>query len=218
MNFDDIQKQMNESVEQLPKTEFKIDLNKGKNNPVQIIRGNMLKEISFVIFGIVFFLVYPFVLGRLGMEMPALEKSTYMIFMSINALLMSLYVMKLIGFVRKSSNFETNTRDSIKDYVYEIRLTLESYKAYVLASSLLVPTPVFALLSFRNGWYKSSEFNFERWFRLELSTNEIIALIVSYIIFSVVFYWMTSAWTNYLYGKHVTELEKIVTDLEETEA
>jgi len=217
MNFDDIKKEMNESVEKLPKNEFTIDLNKGRNNPVHIIRANMIKEVLFVVFGIVLFLIYPFILSKLGWEMPVLEKSTYLIFMALNALMMSLYVMKLISFVRKSSNFETNTRDAIKDYIYEVKLTLESYKAYVVASSLLIPIPIFALLSFRNGWDTSPDLNFERWFTLQLSTNEIVIVIVSYLIFSVSFYWITNAWTNYLYGKHVTELERIVYDLEETE-
>jgi ABC-type multidrug transport system permease subunit len=86
-----------------------------------------------------------------------------------------------------------------------------------VASSLLIPIPIFALLSFRNGWHESVEYNFERWFTLQLSTNEILAVIFSYLIFSVLFYWITMSWTNYLYGKHVTELEKIVSDLEEEE-
>jgi hypothetical protein len=217
MNFDDIKKEMNASVEELPKRKFNIDLNKGKNNPVQLIRSNMIKEILFVVFGIVLFLIYPFILSEMGMEMPALEKSTYMIFMSLNALMMSLYIMKLIVFVKKSSNFSTNTRDSIKEYVYEVRLTLESYKAYVVASSLLIPIPIFALLSFRNGWDKSSDYNFERWFTLQISTNELLVVIVSYLIFSVLFYWITMAWAKHLYGKHVAELETIVNDLEDTE-
>ncbi len=217
MNFDDIKNEMNESLDKIPKREFKIDLNKGKNNPIQIIRANMIKEVLFVVFGIILFLIYPFILEQIDMKMPILEKSAYLIFMSLNAIMMSLYVMKLISFVKKSSNFVTNTRDSIKDYIYEVRLTLESYKAYVVASSLLIPVPVFALLSFRNGWYKSSEYNFERWFTLQLSTSEIVAVIISYLIFSVLFYKITMVWTNHLYGKHVTELEKIVSDLEETE-
>jgi hypothetical protein len=217
MNFDDIKKEMNESVDQLPRDEFKIDLSKGKNNPVHIIRSNMKKEILFVVCGIVFFLIYPFILSEMGIEMPALEKSTYLIFMSLNALMMSIYIIKLIVFVKKSSNFSTNTKDSIKDYVYEVRLTLESYKAYVVASSLLIPIPFFALLSFRNGWDKSSDYNFEKWFTLQISTNELLVVVVSYLIFSVLFYWITMVWTKHLYGKHVSELENIVNELEDTE-
>jgi len=215
MNFDDIKKEMNESVDQLPKKEFKIDLNKGKNNPVHMIRSNMKKEISFVIFGIIFFLIYPVILDMRGIEMSTLARSSYLIFMSLNAILMSLYVLKLINFVKKSSNFQTNTRDSIKDYIYEIKLTLESYKSYVVASSLLTPVPVFALLGVRNGWDASTKFEFERWFNLQLSAFEISVLIVSYLIFSVLIYLVTLYWTNFLYGKHVTELEKIVSDLDE---
>ena len=215
MNFDDIKNEMNKSVDQLPKEEFKIDLNKGKNNPVHIIRSNMKKEILVVVFGIILFLIYPVILDIRGIEMSTLARSSYLIFMSMNAIMMSLYVLKLISFIKKSSNFQTNTRDSIKDYIYEIKLTLESYKSYVVASSLLIPVPLFALLGVRNGWDASTNFEFERWFNLQLSAIEIIVLIVSYLIFSVLIYWITLCWTNYLYGKHVTELEKIVSDLDE---
>jgi len=37
---------------------------------------------------------------------------------------------------------------------------------------------------------------------------------VFYLIYSVAMVWVTRFWTNYLYGKHVTELEKIVSDLD----
>jgi len=214
MNFDDIKNEMNQSVEDLPKQEFTIDLNKGKNNPVHLIRSNMKKEILFVTIGIIVFIAYPFVL-KVGMT--ALASSTYLIFMCLSGLMMALYALKLLSFIRKSSNFQTNTRDSIKDYIYEIRLTLESYKAYVIASSLLIPTPVFALLGTRYGWDASTDFEFDRWFTLQLSSTEIIVLIVTYLIFSVFFYWTTIFWTNYLYGKHVTELEKIVSELDEVD-
>jgi len=214
MNFDDIKKEMNESIDQLPKDEFKIDLSKGKNNPVHMIRRNMKKEIIFVIFGIILFLAYPSILDKRGIEMSSLARSAYMIFMSLSGLMMALYILKLLSFIRKSSNFQTNTRDSIKDYIYEIRLTLESYKSYVIASSLLIPIPVFALLGVRNGWDASTNFEFERWFNLQLNNTETILLVVSYLVFSVFFYWSALYWTNYLYGKHVTELEKIVSDLD----
>lgn len=215
MNFEDIKKELDESVDNLPKREIKIYLNKGKNNPIHMIRKNMIKEILFVIFGVILFLIYPFILKQVGLVMPPLEKSTYMIFMFLNALMMSLYMMKLIMFVRKSSNFVTNTKDSIKEYIYDIRLTLESYQAYVVASSLLIPIPVFALLSFRNGWHATPVANFERWFTLQVSASETFAVVATYLVLSVIFYWSTKAWTKRLYGKHIIELEKIISELEE---
>ena len=127
MNFDDIKNQMNESVENLSDKKFKIDLTKGKNNPIQMIRKNMRKEIITQLVGISILLIYPFI-----RQYELVPLATYLIFMSLSALMIILNVVKLSLFLKKISNYSVNTKDSIKEYIYEIKLTLESYKAYVI--------------------------------------------------------------------------------------
>jgi len=214
MNFDKIKNQMNESVENLPDKEYKIDLTKGQNNPVQMIRKNMRKEILMQLVGIIILLVYPFIRQY---ELVPLAKSTYLIFMSLSALMIFLYVAKLALFLKKTSNYSVNTKDAIKDYIYEIKLTLESYKAYVISSTLLMPFPILALLRGNLGTNENALTEFEKWFTLDLNVYETIFLICTYIGLSFLFYWITNLWTNKLYGKHVIELENIVKDLGEEE-
>lgn len=211
MNFDDIKKEMNESIDQLPKDEFKIDLSKGKNNPVDMIRRNMKKEMISSSIAMLFFVFYPPILG---LKMTALENSAYILFMVLSTVMIHLYIIKLIRFLKKSSRFELNTKDSIKDYIYEVRLTLESYKSYVIAAMILLPVPIYALLSAGSPLNGPKSLNFEKWYTLQLNFNEAVMLIVFYLIYSVAMVWVTRFWTNYLYGKHVTELEKIVSDLD----
>jgi len=212
MNFDDIKKEMNESVDQLPKDEFKIDLSKGKNNPIHMIRSNMKKEMISSSLVMLFFIFYPPILG---LKMTAIENSAYLLFIVLSSVMIHLYILKLIRFLKKSSRFEMNTKDSIKDYIYEVRLTLESYKSYVIASMILLPIPIYALLSAGSPLHGPKSLNFEKWYTLQLNFTEAMLLILFYLIYTVTIVWITRFWTNYLYGKHVTELENVIGALEE---
>ena len=214
MNFDTIKKQMNASVENIPNNEFKIDLRKGKNNPVQIIRKKMIIEIIYSIIAMLLFLLAP---RFVHYKMLPLTESTYLIFMSLTTIMIALYLLKLIGFLKKTASFELNTKDAIKDYIYEIKLTLESYKSYIIASSLLIPVPVLALISNLYGWGENSPFAFKKWFTLQINSTELICLIIGYVLFGLFIYVFTKLWIKSLYGKHVIQLESIIADLGEEE-
>ena len=212
MNFEDIKKEMNESVDQLPKDEFKVDLSKGKNNPVHMIRSNMKKEMISSSLAMLFFIFYPPIFG---VKMSELENSAYILFIVLSSVMIHLYIIKLIRFLKKSSRFEMNTKDSIKDYIYEVRLTLESYKSYVIASMILLPVPIFALLSSGFPLHGAKSLYFEKWYTLQLNFTEAIMLILFYLIYTVTMVWITNFWTENLYGKHVKALESIIETLKE---
>ena len=222
MNFDAIKKEMSQSVEGLPKNEFKIDLKKGKHNPIYRIRKNMIEEIITTIIAMVVFLMFPFFTD---LKMTNLNKSIYLLFMSLTVFMISFYMVKQICFLFRNSNLSINTKDAIKEYIYEVKLTLEAYKSYVIASSLLVPIP--SLIIFRSLYLDNSNsllnidstslFNIERWLNMQLSTIEVLYLVIVYLITGAIFYLITQLWTTYLYGKHVKKLEQIIDELREEE-
>jgi len=222
MNFDAIKKEMSQSVEGLPKNEFKIDLKKGKHNPIYRIRKNMIEEIITTIIAMVVFLMFPFFTD---LKMTNLNKSIYLLFMSLTVFMISFYMVKQICFLFRNSNLSINTKDAIKEYIYEVKLTLEAYKSYVIASSLLVPIP--SLIIFRSLYLDNSNsllnidstslFNIERWLNMQLSTIEVLYLVIVYLITGAIFYLITQLWTTYLYGKHVKKLEQIIEELREEE-
>ena len=212
MNFDDIKKEMDESVSGTPKKGIKIDLTKGGNNPVQIIRQNMKKEIGTQLLGIVFLMLYPAMI-----KMDAFSRSTYLIFMGITSLMTLGYVIKLTLFVRKTSDFTSSTKDALLKFMFEAKLTLEVYKSFIIAGSLLLPVPIFALFTRNLDALPNGMTIFEKWFTLQLNGGEIGLLLGVYFVSAIGFYWMTISWANMMYGKHLKKLQILIDELSEKE-
>lgn len=199
---------MDDAIQKEESVAPKIDLNRGRNNPVHVIRSNMKKEIIIQLVCIVIFMTYPLVIA-----MPELSEAVYYIFMFITSMMTMGYIIKLTFFLKRTSDFSANTKDAIRNFIYEAKLTLEVYKSFVIAGSLLLPVPVFALLS---GFKMSGDqYLFEKWFTLDISGMEMTFLIVGYLIAAVVFYYITVGWAKMLYGKYLRELEKVIADLNE---
>lgn len=209
MNFEDLKKEMDESVNRDEKVAlFPVDLNRGKNNPVQKIRSNMKKEIWTQLVCIVIFMVYPVVV-----QMPDLNEAVYYIFMFITSLMTMAYLIKLSFFLKKTSNFAANTKDAIQSFVFDAKLTLEVYKSFIIAGSLLLPFPVFALVVGNS--MSGEQADFEKWFLLNISTTELSILIVAYILIAVLVYFITAGWARLMYGRYLKELETVITHLED---
>ena len=205
MNFEELKKDLDESTEGAVEQKPVLDLNRGGNNPIAVIRKNMKREILTQLIGIVIFMMYPVVV-----TMPELNEAVYYIFMFITSVMTMSYVIKLTFFLRQTSNFAANTKDALKEFVFQAKLTLEVYKSFIIAGSLLLPVPVFAILSKR-----TPSLDFERWFMLDVSTIEMTFLIVGYLIMALLFYYITDGWAKLLYGKYLKDLEKTIADLEE---
>ena len=207
MNFEEIKNKMNEEIKQEETKAPSIDLKRGKNNPVEMIRSNMRKEIVTQLICIVIFLSYPLVV-----DMLALNEAVYYIFMFITSLMTIGYIIKLGLFLKKTQNFDTNTKTAIQNFVFEAKLTLEVYKSFIIAGSLLLPVPVFALLS--GNINADGLVNFERWFLLEISSVEMVSLIIGYLVLAIFIYFVTVAWAKLMYGKYLRTLECLIDDLE----
>ena len=207
MNFEEIKKEMDAAVSEESKQPAQIDLTKGKNNPIAAIRKNMKREIIIQLICIVIFMVYP-----VFVDMYQLNEAVYYIFMFITSIMTLSYIIKLTYFLKHTSNFAATTKDAIREFIYEAQLTLEVYKSFIIAGSLLLPLPVFALITNRT-W--DGDIIFERWFLLEISGTELSLLIVGYLIAAFIFYYGTKYWAKLLYGKYLNELEEISSELSE---
>tara|TARA_B100000809_G_C15126800_1_gene526631 strand:+ start:1915 stop:2550 length:636 start_codon:yes stop_codon:yes gene_type:complete len=207
MNFDDIKKEMDASVNEVPKQSIEIDLTKGECNPVQIIRKNMKGEILTQLVGIVFLLSYSAMI-----QMDAFSRSTYLIFMAITSLMTLSYVIKLSFFVKKTSDFTSSTKEALLIFMFEAKLTLEVYKSFMIAGSLLLPVPILALFTRELEPLKNGITIFEKWFRLDLSGGELSILISVYLVSAIGFYYLTTFWAHMKYGKYLKQLQSIIDD------
>jgi len=207
MNFEDLKDEMDQEMGLHENPMPEIDLNRGQNNPVQLIRANMKREIIIQLVAIVIFMVYPSI-----NPLPELAESTYYIFMFLISIMTLSYVIKLFFFLNKTSSLARTTRDAVRDFIYETRLTLEVYKSFATAGSILLPVPLFALLS----KFKMSgdQYLFEKWFLLDIPTSTLVWTILAYLMMALLFYMITARWSTRLYGKYLKSLDQILGDLD----
>lgn len=207
MNFEDLKDEMDQEVNLRENPMPEIDLNRGQNNPVQLIRANMKREIIIQLVAIAIFMIYPSI-----NPLPDLAESAYYIFMFLISIMTLSYVIKLFFFLNKTSNLSRATRDAVRDFIYETRLTLEVYKSFATAGSILLPVPLFALLS----KFKMSgdQYLFEKWFLLDIPTSTLVWTIVAYLLMALLFYVITARWATSLYGKYLKSLDQILRDLD----
>jgi hypothetical protein len=207
MNFDDIKNQMNKSVEKDKSTITSIVNNGGKNNAVSKLRRKMLIEIILMLIAIIILLFLPYF-----KPMEQLPNALYKIFVFITILMGSSYVIKMGLFLKKTNNFASNTSQSLRNLIYDAKLTLEIYKAFAIAASIILPIPAFLLKTgAKNGEYIEV---FNKWIRLDVNTTEFILLIIGYLVFSIIIYLLTVYYTKTMYEKHVTELEEMLEELD----
>lgn len=207
MNFEEIKKEMDQSVN-TTETTMTIDLTRGGRNPVKMIRSNMKKEILTQLIGIVVFLAYPLLI-----PMHDLPRAVYYIFMFITSMMTMAYVIKLSLFLRETTDFTKSTKDTLNAFIFKIKLTLEVYKSFIIAGSLLLPVSVFALMT-GTTYYEDQEV-FEKWFTLNLNALEFLILIGGYLLIALFIYYITVKWTAAIYGRHLKNLEKLTQEMEE---
>ncbi|MFD1551449.1 hypothetical protein DNU06_13395 [Putridiphycobacter roseus] len=211
MNFDNIKAAMDADADQ--KDNIKIDLGKGPHNPVALIRRNMRIEILTQLIGVIIFLIAPFTFLSLDPKPQAI----YLIFIFIISVMILLYTLKLSLFLREVDPMTNSTTKLLQQFIYKAKLTLQVYKSFMLASTLLIPVAVFALITGNiNGQYHNPTL-FEKWIYLAISGTELSLLIIGYLLLAGAFYYMTISWTKTMYGKHLTALEILLNNLEEEE-
>jgi len=211
MNFEDIKEAMDADTKKDNSAELKIDLGKGKSNPVASIRRNMRTEIITQLLGVIIFLAAPFTF----IYMDKKPEAIYLIFMFMTCVMIMVYTVRLSLFLKEVDPMTNSTRDTIQNFMYKAKMTLQVYKSFVLASTLILPVPVFALLTGNTAGELYNPALFEKWLFLDITNLELSLLIVGYLVLAAGFYFMTIGWTKYMYGKHILALETLLDNLEE---
>ncbi|MCH2196299.1 hypothetical protein [Kordia sp.] len=207
MDFDKIKELMdneNQDDLQLP---ISLENLKESNMPIAKIRKTMKGEIAIQLVAIVIFFTYPFLI-----EMYELPRAVYLIFMFITSLMTLGYLAKMIWFLRRTSNVKQQTKETILNFIHDIKLTMEVYKTGIIAGSLLLPVSVAAIFM---GAVKFGPDRFTEWFLLQMPTSIFSLVLLGYLISCVLIYYITVIWADKLYGVHVRKLEEILAQMEE---
>ncbi|MBC8755462.1 hypothetical protein H2O64_12365 [Kordia sp. YSTF-M3] len=207
MDFDKIKELMDDENRddfQLPTS---LENLKESQMPIAKIRKTMKGEIVMQLVGIVVFFTFPFLV-----KMYELPRAVYFIFMFITSLMTLGYLAKMGWFLRRTSNVGQQTKETILNFIHDIKLTMEVYKTGIIAGSLLLPVSVTAMFM---GIEKYGPDRFSEWFLLQMPTTTLLLVIFGYLLSGVFIYYITVKWADQLYGVHIRKLEEILVQMEE---
>ncbi|WP_420575110.1 hypothetical protein [Kordia sp.] len=207
MDFDKIKELMDDENQddfQLPNS---LEDLKESQMPIAKIRKTMKSEIAMQLICIVIFFVFPAIV-----EMEELPRAVYLILMFITSLMTLGYLAKMVWFLRRTSNVGQQTKETILNFIHDIKLTMEVYKTGIIAGSLLLPVSVAAMFM---GTLHDETDRFSEWFLLQMPTSTLLLVIFGYLLSCVFIYYITVKWADQLYGVHVRKLEEILKQMEE---
>lgn len=206
MNFDNIKQKMDADPmtgNPIPTSVTNLVASK---MPVNKIRKTMIGEIITQLLCMVIFFAAPFFV-----KMHTLPKMLYLIFMFITCLITFGYLAKMVWFLNKTSDMNNPGRDTVLNYIFDLKLTLEVYKTAIIAGSILLPV---SITCFILGAKIVDEQRFMDLITFNISTVSIILIIIGYLALTVVFYLGTVVWANSLYGNQIKKLEETLAEFE----
>jgi uncharacterized membrane protein len=113
---------------------------------------------------------------------------------------------KLYVFYRRLGKTTLNTKDSLYETYFDIRLNMELYKTFGFA---LIPFVILFLLGFM--YYKIPDF-----FTKGLDSAPFLVTTFSIVIFTILFMGLALEWwVHYFYGKYAKEIRKVLDELKE---
>jgi hypothetical protein len=207
MDFDKIKELMDDENQdgfQLPTS---LESLKESQMPIAKVRKTMKSEIITQLICIVIFLGIAFI-----RKMHELPHAVYLVLMIVTCLITSGYIVKMIWFLKRTSNVGQQTRETILRFIHDIQLTMEVYKTGIIAGSLLLPISMTAMFM---GTTILGKDHFSEWFLLQMSTTTLLLVILGYLISGVFIYYITVKWADKLYGVHIDKLKEILDQMEE---
>ncbi len=206
MKFEDIKgsinKQKNGELE-VPKSIKDI----GRSQlPIQRIRKTMLNEIGIQFLTFILLFSYPFI-----WEMHQQPRAIYLILMFVACIITSGYLIKMVIFFRQTGKMNYNSKTTISQFIFDLKLLLEIYKTAIIAGSILLPVPIAA---FFLGQKHANLEAYNQLFSLQFPPGQLILLAFAYIALALFFYYITIKWSNWLYVRQINNLEKLLVDYE----
>jgi hypothetical protein len=201
MDFNDIQSAWkNEKTENvtLPTHLEKIN---SANMPLEKIKKNLRNEFFYQIIAIIFIGFVPIIYN-----IPASAIVPFYLLFSIFVAVGIYYLVKLYLFYRRLAKTTLNTKDSLYETYFDIRLNMELYKTFTFA---LMPFVILFLLGVM--YYKVPDF-----FAKGLNSTPFLVTTFSIIIISILVIGLTLEWwVHHFYGKYAKEIRKVIDQLKE---
>ncbi|MCC9042843.1 hypothetical protein LNQ81_09160 [Myroides sp. M-43] len=188
MNFDDLEKSWQEQEAPNVKVSSK-DLDvKSSRLPLEKIRKNVVKDIWVQGVSIVFLAFLP-----LGYSLSIESMRFYYIIYFLFAVITIYFLAKMYLFYRTSASFTMNSRDSLYEVYFSVRMYIQLYEnfCYSLLPFICVFIPLFVGL-------KEDDY-------FDLLQNKVF--IIAFIIFFILTLVLVKYWIKKLYGQYLTQIE-----------
>lgn len=200
MDYNDIQNMWkNDQAEgvALPKNLDKI---KSANTPLDKIRKNLKNELIAQVIALIIIGFIPFM-----HDFPAESILPYYLLYSMFTGVSAYYLVRLFLFYKRLNNITLNTKDSLYETYFDIRLNMELYKTFGFAL-----TPFIILFLGGYLYFLEPGFNFA-----STGTFSIIGVGIGLAITILAVGLMLEWWVYYYYGKYAKDIRKILGELKE---
>lgn len=203
MDFNDIQNAWNNDKNENVTLPTNLEKLQAANTPLDKIRKNLKNEFIYQIISIVVLAFVPLLYG-FSKSITILYFTLFSIFVAICVY----YLLKLYFFYKRINNVMLNTKDSLYETYFDIRLNMEIYKTFGFALTPFLVLFVVGLMYFEISKTQEIVLN-------NLQNSHLIILFVL-IAFCILFMGIALEWwVKYFYGKYAKEIKKVLEELKE---
>lgn len=203
MDFNEIQNAWNNDKNENVTLPTNLEKLQAANTPLDKIRKNLKNEFIYQIISIVVLAFVPLLYG-FSKSITILYFTLFSIFVAICVY----YLLKLYFFYKRINNVMLNTKDSLYETYFDIRLNMEIYKTFGFALTPFLVLFVVGLMYFEISKTQEIVLN-------NLQNSHLIILFVL-IAFCILFMGIALEWwVKYFYGKYAKEIKKVLEELKE---
>lgn len=204
MDFNDIQSAWDNDNPKNVKLPSTLEQLKSAQTPLDKIKKNLKNEFYYQFISIAFLGLIPFLLP----DFPANAIAPFYLLFAIFVAVCVYYLVKLYIFYKRLAQTTLNTKDSLYETYFDIRINMELYKTFGFAL-----TPFTVLFTFGFFFYQMPE-------AAGIFNGDVKNSVMLVLFFSVVFSILTMGlalewWVKYFYGKYADELRKVIDALKE---
>ena len=208
MNFEELKSDWNKEPDNEVYIPESMEKFRKSNLPIEQVKIMMRKELFMQILGLVFIGFLPIIpiIPKFPYTLITDLKLFYMIY-SFMFIISIFFIKKFYIFYLYLNDTNVNTKDSLYEIYYELKLNLESYKTWSYTI-----TPLFVIIVLQI-WKTTA-----RVINPESTIFDNIYFIGSITLLCALYmYWATDWWLNKKYGLHLSRLKTILFDLKDDE-
>lgn len=203
MDFNDIQNAWKNDTHENVVLPSNLEKLQGANTPLDKIKKNLKNEFFYQAISIVLIGLAP-----LYKDFPATMTMPFYLLFSIFVAVSIYYLAKLYFFYKRLHKVTLNTKDSLYETYFDIRLNMELYKTFGFAL-----TPFMVLFLVGVGYHEMAKHQ-----EIVLSNLQNTHMVALFIVVALSILFMGLAlewWVHYFYGKYAKEIRKVIDELKE---